>query len=122
MLWEIDIHPADGEPDRAAERVAAAARELGLAENLRVATARGYLLQGSSLSRASMERLASGLLADTVVERFVVGRVGDAQLQDCGLRHPEGTRDCGLPNLIRNPQSAIRKSSAPWINSPFLRE
>ena len=38
MLWEIDIHPAEGQPDRAAERIATAARELKLANDLRVAT------------------------------------------------------------------------------------
>jgi uroporphyrinogen decarboxylase len=43
------------------------------------------------------------------------------QLSDCGFRHPEGTRDCGLQNPVRNPQSAIRNSSAPWHDGPFLR-
>ncbi len=31
-------------------------------------------------------------------------------LLDCGLRHPEGTRDCGLDGEIRNPKSEIRNS------------
>lgn len=86
MLWEIDIHPADSpaegpaRPDRAAERIAAAARELGLADDLHVATARGYLLQGPSLDRGQVEMLAEKLLTDTVVERVVIGRPGNAQL------------------------------------------
>jgi phosphoribosylformylglycinamidine synthase len=86
MLWEIDIHPIEAPPgdarqlDRAAQRVAEAARELGLAENLQVASARGYLVQGESLSRDRAERLASELLADTVVERAVVGRPGETHL------------------------------------------
>ncbi|HJQ79515.1 MAG TPA: phosphoribosylformylglycinamidine synthase subunit PurL [Lacipirellulaceae bacterium] len=97
MLWEIDIHPAAGtrqpdlhaagspsggarQPDRAGERVSAAARELGLAANLRVATARGYLLQGAGLNRERLERLASELLADVVVERAVIGRPGEPAL------------------------------------------
>ncbi|MEX0613860.1 MAG: AIR synthase-related protein, partial [Pirellulales bacterium] len=80
MLWEIDIHPAEGQPDRAAERLAAAARELGLADDLRIATARGYLVQGESLDRPAIERLANELLADVVVERAVIGKVGDATL------------------------------------------
>ena len=46
-----------------------AARELGLANDLHAATARGYLVQGESLDRADIERLASELLADSVVER-----------------------------------------------------
>jgi phosphoribosylformylglycinamidine synthase len=100
MLWEIDIHPAAGarpdlpaagsaadaagQPDRAGERISATARELGLAQNLRVATARGYLLQGAGLTRERVERLASELLADVVVERAVIGRPGEPALNDCG--------------------------------------
>jgi phosphoribosylformylglycinamidine synthase II len=86
MLWEIDIHPAahpaggGRQPDRAGERVAAAARELGLAANLRVATARGYLLQGAGFSRERLERLANELLADVVVEGAVIGRPGEPAL------------------------------------------
>jgi phosphoribosylformylglycinamidine synthase len=95
MLWEIDILPApdlDGgqQPDRVAERVAAAARELGLAVDLKVAAARGYLLQGATLTRGSVERLARELLADTVVERATVGESSsDSTVEDRGpeFRH-----------------------------------
>ncbi len=116
MLWEIDIHPAARasgqlrQPDRAAERVAAAARELGLAERLQVAAARGFLLQGASLRREQVERLANELLADVVVERAVFGRPGDEALVDCGLRIDFGelsrAADSGLKET--NPQSEIR--------------
>src|SRR5258708_38855341 len=61
MLWEIDIHPGEGQPDRAGERVASAARELGIADGLHVEAARGYLVQGESLERANVERLAEEL-------------------------------------------------------------
>src|SRR2546423_905388 len=84
MLWEIDIHPSEGQPDRAGERVASAARELGIADGLNVAAARGYLVQGESLERADVERLADELLADHVVERAVVGRVGESNLNESG--------------------------------------
>lgn len=84
MLWEIDIHPAEGQPDRAGERVASAARELGIADGLRVAAARGYLVQGESLQRTDIERLAGELLADHVVERAVIGRVGEPILSESG--------------------------------------
>jgi phosphoribosylformylglycinamidine synthase subunit PurSL len=95
MLWEIDIHPADHlsggarQPDRAAERLATAARELGLAKQLRAATARGYLVQGASLKRADIERLASELLADSVVERAVMRQVGDAEDKEKGRQGDE---------------------------------
>ncbi|MEX2092284.1 MAG: hypothetical protein WD971_06385, partial [Pirellulales bacterium] len=79
-LWEIDIHPAAGEQDRAALRVATSARELGLAENLHVAAARGFLVQGARLDRSQVERLARELLADLVVETPVFAASGDPQL------------------------------------------
>ena len=45
MLWEVDIHPAEGQPDLTAHQVAAAAAELGtareLAEELRRQPPRG---------------------------------------------------------------------------------
>jgi phosphoribosylformylglycinamidine synthase II len=86
MLWEIDIHPAKDRPDRAAERVVAAARELGLAGELRAAAARGYLVQGASLARAAVDRLAAELLADVVVETPVIGQVGEAHLSEPPVR------------------------------------
>jgi phosphoribosylformylglycinamidine synthase len=79
MLWEVDIYPADGQPDRAARSIAAEAADLGVAKNLPVTAASGYLIQGD-LSRDDVERLARELLADPVVERAVVAPVGDAAL------------------------------------------
>jgi phosphoribosylformylglycinamidine synthase len=79
-LWEIDIHPAAGEVDRAALRVASAARELGLAENLQVAAARGFLVEAKRLDLSQAARLANELIADLVVETPVVAEIGNAQL------------------------------------------
>jgi phosphoribosylformylglycinamidine synthase len=84
-LWEIDIHPAAGETDRAALRVAASVYELGLAglgstEDLHVAAARGFLVQGATLDRVQAERLAVELLADLVVETPVCAESGDPRL------------------------------------------
>ncbi|MEX2317212.1 MAG: phosphoribosylformylglycinamidine synthase subunit PurL [Pirellulales bacterium] len=89
MLWEIDIHPAEGQPDRAAERIATAARELRIADDLRVAAAHGFLVQGENLAREQVERLANELLADVVVERAVMGRVGEPLLTDPPQRFTE---------------------------------
>ncbi len=36
MLWEIDIYPAPGQPDRLGMEVAANAAELGIASGLKV--------------------------------------------------------------------------------------
>ncbi|TVS20762.1 MAG: hypothetical protein EA424_02325, partial [Planctomycetaceae bacterium] len=66
-LWEIDIHPADGLPDSAGQRVAADAADLGLGRDLAIRSAHGYLLQGD-LDRAQVERLAGQFFSDGVVE------------------------------------------------------
>ncbi len=84
MLWEIDIHPAPGQIDRLAQRVAADAAELGIAANLKVSAASGYLIQGR-LQQEQAERLARELFVDRVVERAVVGQVGDAHLNQAPL-------------------------------------
>ena len=81
MLWEVDIYPAEGQPNPAAEDVKAEAADLGLVENgpthnLTVVAGRGFLLQGD-LDRTQVERIAAELLADGIVERTVIGRVGD---------------------------------------------
>jgi phosphoribosylformylglycinamidine synthase len=78
MLWEVDIYPAEGQPDRAARRVAADAADLGLAQDLPVLAASGYLIQGE-LSQDEISRLARELLTDPVVERAVVATVANAR-------------------------------------------
>ncbi len=81
MLWEVDIYPIASEPDRAGAAVAAAAWELGLARSLRVAAARGFLVQGPA-NRDQADRIARELLVDAVVERAVVGQADDRRLID----------------------------------------
>src|SRR3989339_701754 len=80
MLWEVDIYPNPGQPNRIARQVAADAADLGLARNLAVTAAYGYLIQGQ-LDRGDVNRIADELLADRVVERTVVAPVGDPVLQ-----------------------------------------
>ena len=88
-LWEIDIYPAEGQPDRAAARIAAEGAELGLAADLAVSAAAGYLIEGELDARAARE-LARQLLADAVVERFVVAEVGQPELQSPPAALPSG--------------------------------
>ncbi|MEX2169533.1 MAG: phosphoribosylformylglycinamidine synthase subunit PurL [Pirellulales bacterium] len=80
MLWEIDILPRQGQPDRAAQRLAHAARQLQLADSLEVASARGFLLQSEDLSSEHLKILARELLADPVVETARFARLGDEAL------------------------------------------
>jgi phosphoribosylformylglycinamidine synthase II len=76
MLWQIEIYPGEGQPDRDARRVAADVADLGIDKQLPVRSARGYLIQGD-LDAAQARRLADELLADLVVERTHVAVVGD---------------------------------------------
>jgi phosphoribosylformylglycinamidine synthase len=79
MLWEIDIHPAEGQIDLTAHQVALSAAEIGIAHDLDVSSARGFLIQGD-LDQAQIARLADELLADRVVERPFIAPVGDESL------------------------------------------
>jgi len=85
MLWEVDIYPQEGLPDLAAGRIAAEAADLGLAPDLAVRTAWGYLIQ-ARLDREQVIEVVGELLADRVAERTVVAPVGDPILD----RAPEG--------------------------------
>lgn len=78
-LWEIDIYPAEGQPDRLGEAVSGDAADLGLAKDLAVSAARGFLVQGE-LDETQANQLARELFADGVVERTVVARAGDQRL------------------------------------------
>ena len=79
-LWEIDIYPAEGQPDLLADAVAGDAADMGLADDLAILSARGFLVQGE-LDEEQAARLASELFADEVVERTVVAPAGDERLQ-----------------------------------------
>ncbi|HMC10372.1 MAG TPA: AIR synthase related protein, partial [Pirellulaceae bacterium] len=77
-LWEVDIHPAAGQPDLLARAVMSEASDLGLGK-FAVNAARGFLVQGE-ISPPQIEQIARELLADLVVERPVVGKPGEPLL------------------------------------------
>ncbi len=79
MLWEIEIYPAEGERDRAGERIAALAQELCLASSLDVDATRGFLVQGASLDLTTATKLAEDLLVDRVAEQPRIREVGEGQ-------------------------------------------
>ena len=111
-LWEIDIYPADTEPDRQAERVAAEAAELGVAKELPVKTARGFLLEGD-LDEAAAQKVADELLADAVVEKAIVARVGDPALHTPTNGHPRLVHVLPKPGVMdpvaQSAEGAIRE-------------
>ena len=105
MLWEIDIHPAPGQPNRLAQQVAADAAEFGIAANLQVTAANGYLLQGE-LEPAHVDRLARELFADRVVERATVGRVSEGEsllLEPSPSGRGQGEGAATLVQVLRKP-------------------
>ncbi|MDB4724393.1 phosphoribosylformylglycinamidine synthase subunit PurL [bacterium] len=75
MLWEIDIYPAAGQPDLVARSIASDAPDLGLPD-FHLKHARGYLIEGG-FSQDQVEEIASRLFADSIVEKTVIGQVGD---------------------------------------------
>jgi phosphoribosylformylglycinamidine synthase II len=96
MLWEIDLHPREGLPDRAGAGAAADAAALGLGAGLRVAAAHGYLIEAPGLDLHKVERLARDLFADPVVEKFIVAPVNDTSL----LTAPPRLADASMPQLV----------------------
>ncbi len=77
MLWKVEIRPAPTEPNRAGERLAHEAEDLGLAKGLHVTAAHGFLIQGQ-LNHEQANQLARELLVDGVVEQVRVAAPGEA--------------------------------------------
>lgn len=94
-LWQIDIHPAAGQVNRDAHRVAEEIHELGLGDNLDVKFARGFLVQGDLDHKAAVA-LANTLLADAVTETPQVAAVSDPKL----LAHPELPASVGSVHVV----------------------
>ena len=88
MLWEVDIFAAPGLPDIIGAKRYADAADLGFSSSLTLGAAHGYLIQGD-LAREQIDLLVSKLLADSVVERATIGKVGDASL-DVSLTGAKG--------------------------------
>jgi phosphoribosylformylglycinamidine synthase II len=78
-LWQIDIRPVPGQPDRIAAEILANARDLQLPDSLEVFATRGFLIQGA-ISETDVQKIAHDLLVEPVVEQSMLGIVGDANL------------------------------------------
>lgn len=78
-LWEVEIQPAANLPNRKAEELASQAADLGLADNLAITAAYGYLIQGE-FSAEDAQRIAADLLVDPVAESCRVQAVGDGAI------------------------------------------
>lgn len=67
-IWQVELIPAAGQRDRAAEELQAEAADIGLFDDLQVRCSRGFLLQGN-LSSRTVADIAQNLLTEPVVER-----------------------------------------------------
>ena len=76
-LWQVDIRPADGQPDSLGSAAESAGRELGISDRLEVHGIHGFLLQGS-LDAANVSRMAREYLADPIAQRVETGLVGSS--------------------------------------------
>ena len=77
-LWQIEIWPTTGMPNRLALEVAATAKDLGLAREMQVDASRGFLIQGE-LSESDIQKIVDQLLVDKVVEQYRFSICGDDQ-------------------------------------------
>ena len=118
-LWEVDIYPADSQPDRKAERVAAEAAELGVADNLSLKTARGFLLEGD-LTPEQVLAIAEALLANAVVERTVVAKVGDPALHTSTNGHSQLVHVIPKPGVMDPVAQSAKKAMQDWT-CPFQK-
>lgn len=80
-LWQIDIRPAEDQPDYPGDAVATEILEMGVADHVQVKAARGFLLQGG-VDAEDVRRAARQLLSDPIVENAEIGRVGEMRIED----------------------------------------
>jgi phosphoribosylformylglycinamidine synthase subunit PurSL len=80
-LWQVDILSADGQPDALGKHAEAAARDLGIADDLAIRGVDGFLLQGR-LDAQQTTKLAREYLADPIAQRTLTAPVGSESLSD----------------------------------------
>lgn len=78
-LWQVDIRPADGQPDSLGVQAESAARELGISNRLQIQGIHGFLVQGS-LDAQTASKMAREYLADPIAQRVETALVGDPKL------------------------------------------
>ncbi|MFK7767003.1 MAG: phosphoribosylformylglycinamidine synthase subunit PurL [Mariniblastus sp.] len=79
LLWQIDIFPVDGQPNRLAAEVLDNAKDLRIDESLSVSAVRGFLIEGA-ITEKQVRDLTLNLLVEPVVERCEFALVGDKSL------------------------------------------
>ena len=109
MLWEVEIQPSDNQIDREAARVLAESDALG-ADSLRtVRSSRSFLIEGN-LDRSVIERVATDLLADTLVERISLHDLSESETQQ------NGNDACHLLNVLLKPGVTDNVAGSETVN------
>jgi phosphoribosylformylglycinamidine synthase subunit PurSL len=78
-LWQVDIHPANGQPDSLGQSASASAGELGIATDLKIEGAYGFLIQGN-LDETQITSIANELLSDPIAQTCLTKPAGHASL------------------------------------------
>ena len=99
MLWEVEIHPATGEPDREGQRVLAECQILGTTSIREVQAARSFLIEGN-VQEEQVRQAAEQILADIVAESYQLRPLADAEGQPAGSN---GDQSPGLVNVLFKP-------------------
>ncbi|MCA9257856.1 MAG: phosphoribosylformylglycinamidine synthase subunit PurS, partial [Planctomycetales bacterium] len=102
MLWEIDLLPRAGQPDREAAALQHDLEHLGRVRPRAIAAARGYLVQGATLDQDAAGRLARELFADPLAEDARWAQVGDPAL-NAAPSHLSAQGDVQLVHVLLKP-------------------
>jgi phosphoribosylformylglycinamidine synthase subunit PurSL len=89
MLWEVEIHPAEGQIDREGERVRQEARALGATSVAAVRAARSYLVEGT-VDESQVNEAVRALLVDEIVESARIHRLPEEDRLPKGESRPAG--------------------------------
>ena len=132
-LWQVDIHPANGQPDSLGLAAVKSATELGIASDLAMEAAYGFLLQGD-LDETQANKIANELLADPIAQKCVTAIVGQPTLNaprsfsinDCtliysmpkaGVMDPVAQSTLNMLLGLKYPVEEVRTFRKYWVRS-----
>ena len=132
-LWQVDIHPANGQPDSLGLAAVKSATELGIASDLAMEAAYGFLLQGD-LDETQANKIANELLADPIAQKCVTAIVGQPVLNaprsfpanDCtliysmpkaGVMDPVAQSTLNMLLGLKYPVEEVRTFRKYWVRS-----
>lgn len=129
-LWQVDIFPVDGQPNRLSSEVVDDAHDLRIDDSLSLTAARGFLIQGP-LTREQVAELTKNLLVEPVVERCDFAQVGDESLSVApdnlinlvhvlplpGVTDPQAESAMVAMKQLGYPVEAVRTFKKFWISN-----